>query len=77
MLSVAASPLKAPGPDRIANRALQAGSRLLTPYLVKVFNQSLRLSYCLEQFRESTTVVLREPGKTNYNVYPYVPRRKM
>ncbi|KAH6044453.1 hypothetical protein HBI67_247390 [Parastagonospora nodorum] len=63
-----ASPLKAPGPDGIANRALQAGSRLLTPHLVRVFNRSLHLGYCPEHFRESTTVVLRKPGKENYTV---------
>lgn len=62
----AVSPLKAPGPDGIANRALQAGDGLLTPHLTRVFNRSLRLSYCPEHFRQSTTVVLRKPGKTNY-----------
>lgn len=64
----AASPLKAPGPDGIANRALQIGMDLITTHLTRVFNQSLRLGYCPAHFRESTTVVLRKPGKSNYTV---------
>jgi hypothetical protein len=31
-----------------------------------VFNRSLHLGYYPEHFRESTTVVLRKPGKENY-----------
>ena len=62
----AASPLKAPGPDSIANRALQAGPSPITAHLTRAFNQSLRLGYCPAHFRESTTVVLRKPGKDNY-----------
>jgi DNA topoisomerase IB len=64
----AASPRKAPGPDSIINRALQVGSKLLTPHLTSIFNHSLRLGYCPSHFRESTTVVLRKPGKDNYTV---------
>ncbi|KAK9778919.1 putative Zinc knuckle [Seiridium cardinale] len=47
-----AAPLKAPGPDGIPNLALQ----------------SLRLGYCPQLFRKSTTVVLWKPGKDNYTV---------
>jgi hypothetical protein len=42
----AASPLKALGPDGIVNKALQAGTDLVTPHLTRIFNQSLRLGYC-------------------------------
>ena len=62
----ATSPLKAPGPDGIANKALQAGTAQLTAHLTRTFNQSLRLGYCPAHFRESTTVVLRKPGKDDY-----------
>jgi hypothetical protein len=62
----AESPLKAPSPDGIANKALQAGGAQLAPHLTRVFNQSLHLGYCPAHFRESTTVVLRKPGKDNY-----------
>jgi ribonuclease HI len=61
-----AAPLKAPGPDGIANRALQAGIDLIATHLTRIFNQSLRLGYCPAHFRESVTVVLRKPGKDNY-----------
>jgi hypothetical protein len=62
----AASPLKTPGPDGIANKALQAGTAQLATHLTRIFNQSLHLGYCPAHFRESTTVVLRKPGKDNY-----------
>jgi retron-type reverse transcriptase len=61
-----AASLKAPGPDGIINKALQLASRLIMPHLVRIFNQSLRLGYCPQHFRKSTTVVLRKPGKANY-----------
>lgn len=62
----AASPLKALGPDSIANKALQAGVAQLARHLTRIFNQSLHLGYCPAHFRELTTVVLRKPGKDNY-----------
>jgi hypothetical protein len=64
----AASPFKAPGPDGIVNRALQTGARLVATHLTSMFNRSLRLGYCPSHFRESTTAVLRKPGKDNYTV---------
>jgi ribonuclease HI len=64
----AASPLKAPGPDGISNRALQAASNLLAGHLTRIINQSLKLGYCPKHFRSSTTVVLRKPGKDNYTI---------
>ncbi|KAI3545670.1 zinc knuckle [Colletotrichum abscissum] len=63
-----AAPLKAPGPDGITNLALQVARPWITPHLVRIFNQSLRLGYCPQHFRKSTTVVLRKPGKDNYTV---------
>jgi len=62
----AASPLKAPGPDGIINKALQAGLAQLATHLTRIFNQSLHLGYCPAHFRESTTVVLRKQGKDDY-----------
>lgn len=62
----AASPLKAPGPDGITNKALQAGMPQLTAHMLRIFNQSLKLSYCPAHFRGSLTAVLRKPGKDNY-----------
>jgi len=63
-----ASPLKAPGPDGIPNRALQLAATWIKPHLSAIFNQSLNLGYCPQHFRESTTVVLRKQGKDNYTI---------
>ncbi|KAI3534405.1 reverse transcriptase [Colletotrichum abscissum] len=63
-----AAPLKAPGPDGITNLALQVARPWITSHLARIFNQSLRLGYCPQHFRKSTTVVLRKPGKDNYTV---------
>ena len=62
----AAAPLKAPGPDGIPNKVLQAACHLLVGHLRTIMNQSLRIGYCPAHFRSSTTVVLRKPGKDNY-----------
>ncbi|KAF6525599.1 hypothetical protein HZS61_011394 [Fusarium oxysporum f. sp. conglutinans] len=62
------SPFKAPGPDGIANKALHIASPWIKHHLTKIFNQSLALGYYPEHFRQSTTVVLRKPGKDNYTV---------
>ncbi|KAL4412137.1 reverse transcriptase [Colletotrichum abscissum] len=63
-----AAPLKALGPDGITNLALQVARPWIMPYLARIFNQSLRLGYCLQHFRKSTTVVLKKLGKDNYTV---------
>ena len=58
--------LKVLGLDSIINKALQAGSAQLISYLIRIFNQSLHLGYCLAYFRELTIVVLRKLGKDDY-----------
>ncbi len=65
---LAVPPMKAPGPDGIINKILQLISPQITPHLTRVFNQSLQLGYCPLHFRESSTVVLRKPGKDDYTV---------
>jgi ribonuclease HI/exonuclease III len=62
----AASPLKGPGPDGITNKAIQAGKAQLMAHMLRIFNQSIKLSYCPAHFRRSLTAVLRKPGKDNY-----------
>nr|XP_036581842.1 zinc knuckle [Colletotrichum truncatum]KAF6790285.1 zinc knuckle [Colletotrichum truncatum] len=62
------APRKAPGPDGITNRALQIAKPWISPHLARAFNQSLRIGYCPQHFRKSTTIVLRKPGKDNYTV---------
>ncbi|KAG6979819.1 RNA-directed DNA polymerase from mobile element jockey [Fusarium oxysporum f. sp. conglutinans] len=63
-----AAPLKAPGLDGITNKALQIACPWIKHHLTKIFNQSLTLGYYPEHFRQSTTVVLRKPGKDNYTM---------
>lgn len=63
-----ASPLKAPGPDGIPNKALQLAATWIKPHLSAILNQSLNLGYCPQHVRESTTVVLRKQGKDNYTI---------
>ena len=62
----AASPLKAPGPDGVTNKALQAGVNQLAAHLGRIFNQSLHLGCCPVHFHQSITVVLRKPDKDDY-----------
>jgi hypothetical protein len=64
----AASPLKAPAPDGIPNRALQVASNLLVPHLTRIVNQSINLGHCPDHFLALTTVVLCKPRKDNYTV---------
>ncbi|RKL20549.1 hypothetical protein BFJ72_g15022 [Fusarium proliferatum] len=62
------APLKAPGPDGITNRALQIASPWIKDHLTRIFNQSLTLGYYPQHFRQSTTVILKKPGKDNYTI---------
>ncbi|KAJ5565518.1 reverse transcriptase, partial [Penicillium frequentans] len=62
------APNKAPGPDGIPNLALKHAIRIpaVLTFLATLFNACLRLGYCPRFFRESTTVVIRKPGKPDY-----------
>lgn len=62
----AASPHKSPGPDGLPNHILHIAAPILADHLTKLFNQSLYLGYWPTLFHESTTVVLRKPGKDDY-----------
>ena len=59
-------PNKAPGLDGIPNLVLQRLLPLTECYLVNLFNACLRCHYCPNHFRQSTTVVIRKPGKPDY-----------
>ncbi|KAJ5481378.1 reverse transcriptase [Penicillium sp. IBT 31633x] len=61
---------KAPGPDGIPNAALKKAIEIpnLLMFLTHLFNECLRLGYCASHFRESTTVILRKPGKSDYTI---------
>jgi YD repeat-containing protein len=59
-------PMKAPGPDGIVNKVLHIIAAQLAPHLTRIYNSSLQLGYCPAHFRQSTTIVLRKPGKDDY-----------
>lgn len=57
---------KAPGPDGIPNVVLKETSELITDHLYYIFKAIFDLDVYPEEWRESTTVVLRKPGKPSY-----------
>ncbi|CAG7854336.1 SubName: Full=Uncharacterized protein {ECO:0000313/EMBL:CCA76494.1} [Serendipita indica DSM 11827] len=59
---------KAPGPDGIPNAAIQEALPMIEPVLVNIYNAAMRLRRIPKQWKVSTTVVLRKPGKPAYNV---------
>jgi len=61
------SPYKAPGPDGVANIVFQR-CRILTDYLLPLFNAVINLRTYYDPWRESITVILRKPGKPDYSV---------
>jgi ribonuclease HI len=60
------APNKAPGPDGIPNLVLQRLLPVIGDFLTNLFNDCLRLGYCPTHLRNSTTVVIRKPGKDDY-----------
>jgi hypothetical protein len=62
------SPFKACSPDGIPNVVLQKCLRQLLDHLVHLFRGVFALKTYFQGWREFTTVVLRKPGKPNYEV---------
>lgn len=65
------APDRAPGPDDIPNRVLQALAEHcaeFVPLLTDLFRHCLALGYCPAHFRETRTIALRKPGKPDYSV---------
>lgn len=62
------SPFKAPGPDGIPNIVLQKAVDHIIEYLVHIYRAILTLEVYYNGWREFTTVVLRKPGKSNYEI---------
>ena len=61
------SPYKAPGPDGVANIVFQC-CRILTNYLLPLFNAAVNLRTYYDPWKESITVILCKPGKPDYSV---------
>ena len=62
------SPYKASGPDNIPNVVLQKALDHIEDYLGSIYRAILRLGIYVDDWRTFTTVVLRKPGKPNYEV---------
>ena len=58
---------KAPGPDGIANIVFKK-CPILIDRLLYIFNATLQLDTYYDPWRESTTVIIRKPGKPDYSV---------
>ena len=58
---------KAPGPDGIANIVFKK-CPILVDRLLPIFNATLQLDTYYEPWRESTTVIIRKPGKPDYSI---------
>ena len=56
---------KAPGPDGIANIVFKK-CPILVDRLLPIFNATLQLDTYYDPWRESTTVIIRKPGKLDY-----------
>src|SRR5947207_4436730 len=61
------APNKAPGPDGIPNRVLKQALPCIEIWLQKILQASLNLGYFPKAFKETTTIVLRKPGKPDYS----------
>ena len=57
---------KAPGKDTIPSHLLHCISQCIAKPLQCLYNACLRLHYCPQHSRESITVTLRKPGKSDY-----------
>lgn len=62
------APYKAPGLDGIPNILLKECAKVLAPHLATIFNAVFELGVYHQRWKDSTTCVLRKPGKPSYKV---------
>lgn len=62
------SPYKAHGLDDIPNVVLQKNMDLISTQLLNIYRAIINLGIYYDPWRESTTIVLRKPGKPSYEV---------
>ena len=60
------APNKAPGPDGITNKVLKQAMPKIEKRLQCILQASVNLSYFPKALKQTTTVVLRKPGKPDY-----------
>jgi len=61
-------PYKAPGPDGIPNAMLIRNADLIVLYLGPLYWATFKLGIYPDNWIESTTIVLRKPGKSDYSL---------
>lgn len=61
-------PHKAPGANGIPNIVLIKTAEMIVPILGPLFRASMRLSYLPQEWKDSTIVIIRKPGKPDYAV---------
>lgn len=62
------SPYKAPGPDTIPNIVLMRTIDLINERLFFIYRASLEFGWYHSEWRTSTTLVLRKPGRPTYDI---------
>jgi hypothetical protein len=62
------SPYKASGLDGILNVVLQKALEHIKDFLLYIYRAIMKLGIYVDNWREFTTVVLRKPGKPNYEI---------
>jgi ribonuclease HI len=62
------SPYKAPGLDNIPNVVLKESAVIIADYLLQIFQAVFKLGVYYAPWRDSITVVLRKPGKSDYKI---------
>lgn len=61
-------PFKAPGPDGIPNVMIQKTAHMMVDHLYFIFKAIFELETYVDAWKESNTIVLRKPGKPNYDI---------
>ena len=61
-------PYKATAPDTVPNCVLKEAKQLLVPYLGPLFWVTFSIGYYPKQWAQALTVVLKKPGKTDYEI---------
>lgn len=58
---------KAPGADGFTNRILKEATTVILPFLLEIYNASIRLQYWPAEWKEARVVILRKPSKSDYH----------
>jgi len=62
------SPHKAPGPNGVSNCVFIKCASLLVPYMAPIFRATFSLEIYPDEWKKSTTVVLRKPSRPDYSL---------